>query len=356
MPRGCWQKWSTPLFSRNDLRLLDARLDQIQHSPFFSEGLDSYLRSIRDVVARLLSNHASLPPELIRGITQQAWSATRYLSGSVSKEIPYEIVYGLERAMADWVPQTPKHIVTTAFVGEQQYYFESVSEQFYALTASTLGVDFDYRVVQIALPQLYRHQPLNNTVLYHELGHFVDHQLAISQIMAMLDGRTQVPAEAKVNHAAEHFADLFAACYVGDGISAMLENLAPRASISYTHPATQERCSAVHDFLSGRQNAVVDSCNAALQARGLPMLQLKFNEPALDDSFDSIRPYCIASPAEVHGILPAGYKYLERRLNDLSGMWINISEADAIRVVNDLVEKSIRNWMVRERWADARTV
>jgi len=310
---------------------------------------------MREVIAQLQAQMDVLAPELTRALTMQVWSASRYLAGSVSREIPYEVVYGLDLALSDWLASPPKYIVTTAFLAEPNYHFEGVPEQFYVLASSALGVNFEHRVVQVALPQLYKHLPLNNAVLYHELGHFIDEQFAVSKLMAMLETpQGQRISDSTLNHSAEYFADLFAACYVGDAVSVMIESLAPNVGASSSHPATVDRGQVVRDFLSGCPHSRVTLCNAALAVLNLPQLGKRFSEPDISGCFDNVRPYQLQSRAEVHGLLLTGQQYLTQRLSDLTGLWTTVSEGDAIRMINDLVEKSLRNWMILERWQDDR--
>lgn len=287
-------------------------------------------------------------------LTLELWTATQYLSGSVSREVPYEIVYGLELALADWMPGQPKHIVTTAFLAEQNYLFMGVSDQFYPLVLSELGITFTQRLVQVALPQLYKHLPINNSVLYHELGHFIDGHFGISWMMALrsVPAGQPIPNEA-LYHAREHFADLFAACYVGEAICGMLEALAPNVLATTTHPATATRTQAVRDFLSGQQNSIVDLCNVALVARSQPPLLVRGVLPDVATPFDNMRPCALTSKEEVHGVLPAALEYLKSKLIAPDGLWTHLDEGDITRVTNDLVEKSIRNWMIVEKWNHA---
>ncbi len=343
-----------PLFIRNDLRLLDARLEQLYQAPFFREGLRDYIGQMRLVVERLNERRQALPEEIVLNLARQVWSATRYLAGSVSREIPYEVVYGLDLALSDWVASPPKYIVTTAFLAEQNYHFEGVPEQFYKLAHSLLDVSFDQRLVQVALPQLYKHQPLNNTVLYHELGHFLDEQHGVSKLMALMSASNKRPIQREqLNHAAEFFADLFAACYVGDAIATMIERFAPNEGDSYTHPATSRRGEVVRAFLNGSPHPIVKNCNLALAALGLPCFRKHFIKPEIKSRLDNVLPYPIQSREEVHGILLAGHEYLTYRLERLDGKWEHVSEGDAIRMINDLIEKSLRNWMIREKWDKA---
>lgn len=338
------------------MRLLEARLSDLQHAPFFSEGLKEYLTQTKEVIAALQGAMATLDPAVTNVLTLELWTATQYLSGSVSREVPYEIVYGLESALADWLPTQPKHIVTTAFLAEQNYLFMGVSDQFYPLVETQLGITFTQRLVQVALPQLYKHLPINNSVLYHELGHFIDDQFGISAMMAILAVPADEPMPEHLSaHTKEHFADLFAACYVGDAISEMLDALAPNAGGSYSHPATSVRTLAIRDFLAGRQNQLVDLCNDALAARNRPALQPRGTAPDVIVPFDNMRPCTLKSKEEVHGVLPAALRYLKDKTQSPNGLWVHLSEGEITRVVNDLVEKSIRNWMISEKWAHAST-
>ena len=345
----CWRRWSRPLFTHNDLRLIDGRLEQLQHAPYFHEGLRHYLSDLRALIAQL--QRANLPPQLAVQLTTLIWRALRYLSGSVSREIPYEVVYGLDLALRDWVPQPPNYVITTGFLAEPNYHFAGVPENFYKLAETMFGVRFDHRVVQVALPQLYKHFPLNNSVLYHELGHFVDERFGISKLMLLIQQSTgQAGPISSPPHAAEFFSDLFGACYVGEAITVMIDSLAPDAASSPTHPATSDRKQVVASFLAGTPNDVVTLCNQALAAVQLEPLRRRFSEPQVDAQFDNVRPYVIQSHDEVHGLLLAGQKYLNNRIKNLNGMWAQVKEGDAIRMINDLVEKSLRNWMIRERW------
>ena len=297
------------LSTRNDLRLIDARLEQLQHAPYFHEGLRRYLSDMRALIAQLQQQMAGLAPQLAIQLTTLIWRALRYLSGSVSREIPYGVVYGLDLALADWVSQPPNYIITTGFLAEPNYHFAGVPENFYKLAETTFGVRFENRVVQVALPQLYKHFPLNNSVLYHELGHFVDENFGISKLMLIIQrapgGAVALPTPP---HAAEYFSDLFGACYVGEAVTMMIENLAPGAPASPTHPATNDRKQVVADFLSGTQNPIVDLCNQALTALQLQPLRQRFTEPVIQGHFDNVRPYEVRSHGEVHGLLLAGQK------------------------------------------------
>jgi len=344
---------SVNLLQRNDLRLLETRLTSLQHAPFFNEGVKEYLSKTRDVVSALQARIDSLDPGVTGLIGAQLWTATQYLSGSVSREVPYEVVYGLELALDDWMAGQSKHVVTTAFLAEQNYMFVGVDDDFYGLVEDELGVIYTQRLVQVALPQLYKHSPINNSVLYHELGHFVDWQFGISNMMLLLSSpRDSAEFFKNRRHFPEYFADLFAACYVGGSIGEMLEALAPGAVDSPTHPATGARVKAINEFLNGIDNPIVNLCNFALSGRSLPQLQVRSRLPCVGAAFDNMRPCAFSTKEEVHGVFEAALKYLKEKVLRPSGPWTHLGEGETTRVINDLVEKSIRNWMITERWSN----
>lgn len=255
--------------------------------------------------------------------------------------------------MADWITDLPKHVVTTAFLAEQNYMFVGVDDDFYGLVEDELGVTYTQRLVQVALPQLYKHSPINNSVLYHELGHFVDWQFGVSEMMVLLSNpRDATEFQKNRRHFPEYFADLFAACYVGGAIGEMLEALAPGAVDSPTHPATSARVQTINDFLNGADNRIVKLCNLALAGRTLPELQVRSRLPGVDAAFDNMRPCAFSTKEEVHGVFEAALKYLKEKVQKPSGPWAHLGEGETTRVINDLVEKSIRNWMITERWSN----
>lgn len=120
-------------------------------------------------------NHNVLPIQVVFMLLGSIDSATKFLTGSTSKRIPYEIVYTLERALLDgWESHTP--LITTAIGSgiRESFYFQGVPELFGDLVENILGKKLPRNLVQISLPQAYRHKPLYIVPLYHELGHYID--------------------------------------------------------------------------------------------------------------------------------------------------------------------------------------
>lgn len=301
-------------------------------------------------------------------MVDQIWTASKFLSGSTSKRIPYEIVHCLKTALASWTTGK-KALITTALTQEKAYsfYFQGVNQDFYTLAKSITGVQFNCELVQIAFPQIYRHRPLLNVALYHELGHFLDFHHGIVNLSLLSIPGEQLPLpginfndmtsdERKIiatSHRREYFADIFAACYVGEAYKYFLDAFAKNHSGSWTHPATNDRLDLIDSLLSGTDNAIIDLFQQSLAKLGIRKLGINFAVPDVSTAFDNARPYAIQNEAELHGIFEAGTNYLKQvQIPTASiNIWAKaVGEASTERIINGLVEKSIRNSMIVDRW------
>ncbi len=89
-----------------------------------------------------------------------------------------------------------------------------------------------------------------------------------------------------------------------------------------------------------------------LAVRKLPALSQRFKLPSLAAPFNDVLPYRFSEDAELYGVFPSGWDYLFDQINNRAAPWIDdgVDVHGIERTVNDLVEKSIRNFEVRERW------
>ena len=254
----------------------------------------------------------------------------------------------MQNALADWGVYNPA--IATALSDEQDYHFFQLDHN--NLIQKAVDPNFNVDLIQVALPRLYRHRPLYNVALYHELGHFLDQKHSIIRTSGLLcpvgQGNDWV-----LQHRAEHLCDLVAACYTGTGISEMLMHISPGTQKTATHPATDDRITLVDDFLNGKNNPMTDLLNQSLTKRGLPSLSIRYTKPVITPPFDDIRPYKIKNREELHGILEAGWQYLIDQKRSPKKPWSQLDEFDPDRIINDLVEKSIRNFMIEELWHNA---
>lgn len=108
----------------------------------------------------------------------------------------------------------------------------------------------------------------------------------------------------------------------------------------------------VEDFLSGAKNEAVVRVQRALESLGLPQLSEKYSKPSVESSFDDLLTYKITTLEELYGVYPASWDYLFSQLEHRRASWIGGgTDAFAIeKTINDLTEKSIRDYEIVERW------
>src|SRR5262245_34260327 len=123
--------------AKADLWLLQDQLSGLVSSLYFDQRLARYVGALRSTLHELIARYDTLPHAVGLKITRQAWIATKFLSGSVSREVPYEIVNGLTWALEDWCPEERgKYVLTTTLLPDQEFYFQPVSTEFYDLVRS----------------------------------------------------------------------------------------------------------------------------------------------------------------------------------------------------------------------------
>ncbi|WP_438853228.1 hypothetical protein [Brevundimonas nasdae] len=344
---------------QTDLSLLLKSLSQLSRSPYFNKGLEEHTRTLIDVVEHVLTASPKYDDVIVRMLADKVWLTHRYLQGSTTKESPYEIEYCLRFALAQWLPF--KCLVTTALTDEKDFHLQMGDPwEFVAKTITRFDKPLpESRLVFIGVPRLYKDMPLFCCALYHELGHFVDVTGKITAATLLLDPIPEaIPDKFHANiicHRREHFADLFAACYVGSAIGDMLHSISPDAGISETHPATAKRLDVIRSFLADEDSEIVGAFQTALTQRGFPPLAKRFEIPNIESSFDDIRPCVLVGEQQLHGMFPAGWSYLAKALNGDGAPWTKGAKpVELTKIINDLAEKSIRNASIRQLWAESK--
>lgn len=339
---------------RTDLALLSESLAQLSKTPYFNHAIEKHTQALIDVIKHALSWSPAYEDEILRPFADKVWICYRYLQGSTTKEAPYEIEYCMRHAIADWLPVPC--IVTTALTDEKDFHLALGDP--WDFVAKTMvhypGALPEEKLIFIGVPRVYKHMPLFCAALYHELGHFVDlarNVTASTSLTHPVEGGSPELQELVQVYRREHFADLFAACYVGYAISNSLEAINPRAERSLTHPSTAERLDLIRGFLDEEESDDILMYQSALKKLGLPQLQKRYKVPSIDSAFDDIRPCNLDGTEELHGVMAAGWSYLGRVRSGGGPKWtVGANPLDVVRIVNDLIEKSIRNASVRNLW------
>jgi hypothetical protein len=341
-----------------NLRLLQSSLTSLAATPYFSREVLRFSDYLCGVIEHALSRVPPTPDPTLRSLASFIWFAHQYLSGSISRESPYEIQFCLEAALKEWAKK--ECIITTALL-DRPYDFHFLPadpwQDIRALFPNFDTANFDPVLVLMGLPRLYKHKPVFCIPLYHELGHFVDRHWGVTNFVLLrtLTGALGSPVRLTAKHWAEHFSDLFAACYVGFSSVDCLKMISPNDPASPTHPATADRFALVKAFLAGESDPRIEAIQSSLKVLGAPPLAIRFIQPNIDDSFDDLRPGRLNSISELHGLFESAWAYFLRvaglPVAPWSGRPTKIDELE--RIVNDLTEKTIRNFAVQRMWTDA---
>jgi hypothetical protein len=278
-----------------------------------------------------------------------------FLDDSTLNIAPFETVYCLEKALKDW---TNKDFLIVTSLQYNTYFFcdyLAFNDPIYSYLELAYQIKFDLRLIQISIPKYASNNYLLNVVLYHELGHFIDREYKISDRISDTEKSNYYnPSDEdydrrikiRKNHIAEYFADIFAAQYIKDSASNYLNYLAYNDSDSDTHPATSKRISIVRDFISGDTNNNIDLKTILESTKKVAGRELvKRCEELKRDDFENYIPVDIQNEMQLHGLFILGWN-----------LWLNPKDEmelfDLYRIINNLIEKSISNFMIVTKWRD----
>jgi len=364
---------SSTILLETVLQLLGEQLKKLSHSDFFATELGHYVSQLCKSVSSLQNKIAEPNPEvaLITEVVESIWRATQFLTGTTSNRVPYEITYLLREVLLDW--GLGDSIVTTSVNQSPDFYCERAGTAPDALIAelSLPGLALSGHLVQMGVPEIFQHMPLLCSPLYHEVGHYVEEHERLITTLSIAHRPELLQALPEAQHfdassrmvvakawATEHFCDLIAACYVGECVSDYIIQWDHEQVSQPSHPAAASRAVVTRDFLEGRSNPVVDLLKQGVSEAGLNIqLQKQFLLPAVDDCFADVRPAAVESIKQLHGLLPAADAFLKRLLtspSDFKGC--NIARVPRWRqphVINDLIEKSIRSFMIEKAWDES---
>lgn len=349
------------------------KLLNIKESPYFSSKMDSFLTKLNDAVDALETDYSGrhINSSITNDFIEIISNISIFFAGSSSNKIPYEIVFCLEDAYSRWMQEDI--VITTALSPYiNDYYIQFVPSFFYNYFELEYKIKFQSKLVQISLPEIYRRDPLFSTPLYHELGHYIDNCVGFSyytlfwinkfpEIKEQVRSYFPLPEDSVILlHISEFFADLFSAQYTGRSGIEFLQKIAGNDKESNSHPSTEMRKTVVNDFLIKKSNPLIDLFNFIIDKfyndKKWKQKQLERIHCPVDIkmNFDNIRPYEINSRDELHSFIEISWLYLCEMWEKPNKTWSKMrSQKDfniINEVINNLTEKSIRNFMIREKW------
>lgn len=362
------------------LQLLAERLRKLSHSGFFADSLERYVNglcdSVRTLEDRLLEANADIP--LIAEVASSIWQATQFLTGTTSNRVPYEITFLLKAVLLDW--GLGDCIVTTSLNQSPDFYCESAGSAPDSLIKQLKMPNpaLSGHLVQMGVPEIFQHMPLLCSPLYHEVGHYIEeHERLISSLLvkqrdigllvsAMPDLAVFETDRESVAKAwlIEHLCDLIAASYVGECVSDYIIQWDINPLPQPSHPSAESRQKLTKAFLANEDDALLNMLRTAISDAGLEgALKLRFEMPDVEGAFQDVRPVELTSIEHLHGLLPAADAFLKRLASspeDFASTNIGrVARRRQSHLVNDLIEKSIRSFMIQKVWnesLDAKTV
>ena len=148
----------------------------------------------------------------------------------------------------------------------------------------------------------------------------------------------------------EYFADLFAAQYINNASNLYINYIAHNAPDSYTHPSSVKRINLVNDFLNGKTRTEVTELNTALVQGGCEQIKIRYEHIKIQNSdFQILVPQKIKNIAELHYIFKLGWEFWE---TSETNFLRKLNPRQKYHVINNLIEKSISNYIVKLRWEE----
>jgi hypothetical protein len=298
-----------------------------------------------------LNNYSFLITYIFTGI--------EYLDNSTLNITPYEIVSCLEHALGDWIVKDNFIIVTSLSNKKTDFYLETndnneLFKMINDLIKNSFNLQLTHRLIKISLPKVLSRDYLSCVVLYHELGHFIDHELNISKKLLLNKYAVNNPQDKEqeiyLNHTMEYFADLFAAQYIDNASNLYLNYIAFSQEDSSTHPATSKRIEVVDKFLSDKKCPEILNFNMVLKASGSPEIKKRYKLIELKKSdFLKLIPQNIKNKEELHYIFKLGWEFWNNsEINFLK----TFKNRQKYHIINNLVEKSISNYTITTKWQE----
>lgn len=316
------------------------------------------------------------------------FKSLEFLNHSTTSTIPFELVFVLELALKDWSPADEYLIVTSLINGMNEFSFDN-SLTFFDLVYTDIellcGVKFKQRLVQINLPESTSRDYLANVVLYHELGHFVEKKYAITRVIYIeliealkkglspaeksnllkyfpyLDDPNDVdeleknygPYNIFAMHISEYFCDLFASQYIKDCSNYYLEYITLNQSkYSSTHPSTINRIIFINEYLDNRPDFVLKEYKRIIKSITGLDIENRAKE-FTSDNFENLIPAEIADSKELHSLFTYGWKIWLgdwEIMSKRAGIDFKLSSSNVYEVTNNLIEKSIGNYIITNEW------
>lgn len=321
------------------------------------------------------------------------FKSLEFLDSSTLNQIPYEIVECLDSAMNDWINPDDNYIIVTSLINAvNEFSFDPNlvnNPTIYDEIEKSYSIKFKHKLVQINLPKSLARDYLAAVVLYHELGHFIDEINSISMSIARTIYSKLVAGSYPANiqnelskffpylddfiskgrslkelyhyrnilqfHFAEYFCDLFASQYIGEASNHYLYYLTENSSnYGPYHPSTVNRINVVSDFLGSKANIIVTLSSEALFIIRGKKLEIRYEKLKNENIFELV-PLSINNEKELHGVYCTIWDIWLNHIDKIKNVTGKVTPTIKIySILNNLIEKSIGNYVTMKRWVNAK--
>ena len=354
---------------------VNALVEKRNNDAFVYKRINIFIDSLNELVEKIKEKDFSLMKDPDKKMTKVLLTylsnCCLYLKSSAKEGLPPSIYSCLRQALCDWIGSSKDYIMACHKGGVSEFYYALFFEdnQIRKYIVDEYNVTFTHSLIPFAHPSFLEKDFFCNNTLYHELGHFVDQKLKITEkILLLFICQEKIPQETvyfkKINvsslfpydeknpvctkeayvlysYLKEYFADVFAAQYIANSNLHFLNYLAGDCEDSDDHPASQSRIKLVQEFL-GDPNAygefLKSLCNLTEK---ITSHKLERRYVDVDSSsFNRKEKTVISGDNELHTMFINAWKYLVE-----SGCNAEGDPVKSYLVINDLINESIREYV-----------
>lgn len=336
---------------------------------------------------------------LLKALIDLAFKNIDYLDSSTLNLLPFELIKCIETALKEWTSEDENPLVITKEShGMHIFTFDNSlldnKQVETALRYFQSNIEYnEYGVVMINYPKYLKSDYLACAVLYHELGHYIDYKFLVSytvfdEIIDLIE-RKRVDIKLKdqlpvlkdrklteefvslfrktskrdvrlLRPIMEYFADIFASQYTGDSLINYMEYMDEYEDSDLSlYPTVSNRSKLIRSFLAGENHGLIKFFKQIIQKSASKNINrketLKIRFTPLDKNvFIDLMPCKINTDSELHGLMKQGwdlwkgdYKQIEHQNN----FKFSLSDKQAYELINNLIEKSISNYIVEKTWS-----
>lgn len=312
------------------------------------------------------------------------------LDNNTISSVPHEIIESLNVAAMQWLPDFDDYIIVMkdgpyAIMPQVENY-----RLFYVSIKATFSIEFKYILLTVSMPRQLTRDYLTNVCLFHELGHFVDTKYKISEMViydlfnSWLGGKRieidewffakvppffisstigKSPSYSATGYTIyflmEYFADLFGAQYIGANYLNYLEYLSDDINIDDPqHPSYSKRKKMYDDYCKGPDANIVLKLifenTLDVTKHGLTQRYVEIER----NSMIGLIPTKLNNQEEMLSIFKMGwdvYMNGSKEIEISNKLQQPLAPDQVYTIVNNLIEKSISNYLITKEWELAKS-